>query len=296
MRLSTLSLLLVLIGVVPSCRQEPGSDAAPSSWRQTYAVTGMVKSLRPAEHEVGVEHQEIPGYMMAMTMPFSVRDTNELHGLIPGEEITFTLIVTEDDSWIEDIEKTGVARNILPENAGIRIARDVEALVIGDPLPEYHFINEQGEPVSLSDYRGTALVLSFIFTRCPLPQYCPLTTKQLVATQETLKRGSAYPTNWQILAITLDPEFDTPARLKQFGASYGYDPTRFRFLTGELIEITALAEQFGLLFWTEDGTINHNLRTVVVGADGIIRTNMIGNEWSVDTLVNEVVQAAAPAP
>jgi protein SCO1/2 len=253
----------------------------------------MVTALRPLEQEVVVEHQEIPGFMMAMTMPFTVRETNELTGLIPGEEIAFKLIVTDNDAWIEDIKKTGTAKNILPKNAGIRIARDVDPLEIGDALPEYHFVNEQGQSISLSQFRGNALVLSFLFTRCPLPQFCPLTAKKLAETQDQLSELPGGPTNWHILALSIDPEFDTPERLRQFGETYGYDPERWSLLTGDLIDITALAEQFGLLFWTEDGTINHNLRTVVVGADGTIRTNIIGNEWRVNDLVQQVREAAA---
>lgn len=268
----------------------------PGPMQQSHSVTGVVISLKPLEKKAVIKHEEIPGYMIAMTMPFFVQDTNELAGLIPGEEITFTMIVTEDDAWIEGVKKTGKAENILPPGAGIRIARDVEPLQIEDTLPEYQFINEQGREVHLGDYRGDALVLSFIFTRCPVPNFCPLTTRKLVETQERLLVNSMGPTNWHILAITVDPEFDTPRRLKQYGEAYGYKPEHWSFLTGELIDITALAEQFGLIFWTEDGTVNHNLRTVVVGADGTIRSNIIGNEWEVETLVGEVVNAASPAP
>jgi protein SCO1/2 len=140
-------------------------------------------------------------------------------------------------------------------------------------------------------------VLSFLFTRCPLPNFCPLTARKLAQTQNRLLAQRGGPTNWHILAVTLDPEFDTPQRLRQFGATYGYQPEHWSFLTGELIDITAVAEQLGLYFWSEDGTVNHNLRTVVVDAAGLIQTNMSGNEWAVDTLIGQIESAArAPRP
>jgi len=257
-----------------------------------FDVKGLVLSLHPEDRKVRIKHEEIPGYMDAMTMPFSVHDTNELAGLIPGEEITFKLKVTDDDAWIEAIRKTGVAKNILPEGAPIRIAREVEPLKVGDVLPEYQFVNEQGREVSLSQFQGKALVLSFLFTRCPIPNFCPLTARKLAGVQNQLLANGGGPTNWHLLAISIDPGFDTPNRLKQFGEAYGYKPAHWSFLTGELIDITAIGEQFGMVFWTEAGTVSHNLRTIVVGADGLIRTNLVGNEWEVEALVGEVVEAA----
>ncbi len=290
--------LVLLVPLIPlfwtvSCRKPALPPDVPAPSWQSYSVTGMVVSLQPIEKQVVVKHEKIPGYMMAMTMPFQVQDTNELTGLIPGQEITFTMIVTGDDAWIENIQKTGKAENLLPAGAGIRIAREVEPLEIGDPLPDYPFVNEMGQTTRLGQFRGNALVLSFLFTRCPLPNFCPLTAKKLAELQGRLAARPGGPTNWHILAITIDPAFDAPERLKQFGEAHGYQPEHWTFLTGELIDITALAEQFGLLFWTEGGTVSHNLRTVVVDARGLIRTNLIGNEWDVASLEREVVRAAA---
>jgi len=289
--------LILMAGVWLQTSCSPGNRAEetaaePGVTRREFDVKGTVLGLQPAEQRVRIRHETIPGYMDAMTMPFRVQDTNELAGLIPGEEITFTLIVTDDDAWIERLEKTGVAKNVLPEGAGIRIAREVEPLGVGDPLPDYPFIDQEGRKVRLSQFRGKVLVLSFLFTRCPIPTFCPLTARKLAETQDRLLAERRGLTNWHLLAITVDPEFDTPERLRQFGQTYGYEPQHWSLLTGDLIDITALAEQFGLLFWTEDGTVSHNLRTVVVGADGLIRTNLIGNEWAVDTLIEQVERAA----
>jgi protein SCO1/2 len=245
---------------------------------------------------VVIEHEDIPGYMKAMTMPFFVRDTNELSGLIPGEEVRFKMIVTHDDAWIEEIEKTGNARNLLPPGLGISIASDVEPLEIGDTLPDYSLTNEFGAPIQLSQYRGKTLVLSFLFTRCPLPTFCPRLARQLAETQQTLLARENGPTNWQILAVSIDPEYDRPERLKQYGESYSYNPDHWSLATGDLTDITALGEQFGVMFWKEGGTISHNLRTVVVDSTGVIRANLIGNEWEVAELVGQVLAATEDMP
>lgn len=283
--------------LVAGCKPSTSSSethGSPTAVQRSYAVTGMVISLRPEQSAVVVKHEAIPGYMSAMTMPFLVRDTNLLTGLISGQEIRFTLQVTYDDAWIEDIEKTGQARNIVPPGAGIRIVRDVDPLEVGDVLPEYPLTNEFGRPLHLSQFRGRALVLSFLFTRCPLPTYCPLVARKLAQTQQTLLAREGGSTNWHILVVTIDPEYDTPARLKRYGETYEYNPDHWTFATGDLTDITALAEQFGLTFWQEAGTISHNLRTALVDADGIIRTNITGNEWAVDEIVRWVVDTAPP--
>lgn len=294
MRFCFVAVLLSLgVLVTTSCKREETSAVDSGSTPNTYSVTGIVVSLNPADASAIIKHQTIPGYMMAMTMPFAVKDTNELAGLQAGEEVTFQMLVTMDDMWIEDVKKTGVVTNLPPTTGHFRLVREVEPLEVGDELPEYHFINEQGEAVSLSQWRGNALVLSFLFTRCPVPNFCPLTARKLVEMQNKLSAQSANPTNWHILCITVDPEWDTPEQLKQFGEAYGLKLEHANLLTGELIDITAIAEQFGLRFWTEAGTISHNLRTVVVDAGGMIQTNMIGNEWAVEDLMGQVLAATA---
>lgn len=294
-RCLSIPFLLVLMCTATCCKPKPSvSESLPSATQattRTFDVQGTIISLKPERSAVVIEHEDIPGYMNAMTMPFSVRDTNELNGLIPGEEVKFTMIVTHDDAWIEGIEKTGNARNLLPPDSGLSIVRDVEPLEIGDTLPDYSLTNEFGAPIHLSQYRGKTLALAFLFTRCPLPTFCPRTARQLAETQQTLLARDNGPTHWQILVVTIDPEYDTPERLKQYGKSYDYHPDHWTLATGDLTEITALGEQFGIMFWREGGTISHNLRTVVVDPDGIVQAILIGNEWKVEELVAEIDKA-----
>ena len=144
--------------------------------------------MRPGDKEVEIKHEEIPGYLPAMTMPFEVRDTNELAGLEVGDAVSFRMIVTDTEGWIEAIRKIAApATNALPTTGPFRLVRDVEPLNIGDPLPEYHFTNQLGQAVSTSQFKGKAVAITFLFTRCPFPTFCPLMANQFAEAQEKLK-------------------------------------------------------------------------------------------------------------
>ncbi len=298
--LFNLSLLLV----VTSCeKQSPGTTpAAPAAppaisvtSTQMFQVKGVVESVKAEAKTIRIRHDAIPGYMDAMTMPFEVRDTNELAGVNAGDSVTFRMFVTETDGWIDQIQKLNVDANAasIPANAPIRIVRDVEPLDVGDLLPDYRFTNQVGQAVSLSQFRGQALALTFIFTRCPFPTFCPLMSNNFQKAQDALLANPNAPTNWHLLTISFDPEFDTPGQLKAYAARQHADPARWDFLTGTLVDITALSEQVGLQFWRDPaGGINHNLRTVVVDARGRVQKIFIENKWTVEELTDEIIKAA----
>jgi protein SCO1/2 len=173
------------------------------------------------------------------------------------------------------------------------MVRDVEPLEIGDRLPEYHFTNQFGQPISTAQFKGQALAINFLFTRCPFPTYCPLTANNFAETQQKILSMPNAPTNWHLLTISFDPDFDKPVVLKAYGERYKYDPQHWSLLTGELIDITAIAEQFGQTFWhDETGSISHNMRAAVIDAAGRVQKNFVGNTWKSDELVKEIVKAA----
>jgi len=282
----------------PESAQSPTAPASISPPREIYSVTGNVVEVNAPEQYVEIKHVKIPGYMAAMTMPFDVKDTNELNGLNAGDKVVFQLIVLTNDAWIENIRVTEKAIHGIPTKGPFRLVRGVEPLEVGEPLPEYHFTNQLGEAVSTTQFKGKALVLVFVFTRCPVPTFCPLTVGNLADTQRRLKAMANGPTNWHILAVSIDPEHDTPAVLREYAARFNYDPKSWSFLTGELIEVTALAEQFGMTFWHENGEQlpSHNLRTVVVDANGKVQSTVMGNKWTVEDLIKGVVKACTARP
>ena len=270
------------------------APAAPTtgSFIQAYATRGVIKELKPDGKTLVVTHEEIPGFMPAMTMPFEVRDAKELAGLQAGDTITFQLIVSGNDGWIEQLVKQDVAPEpTLP--GSLRIVRDVEPLKEGDALPDYTFADENGAALKLSEFKGRAFALTFIFTRCPFPTFCPLMNRNFTETQDKLKKSTA--TNWHLLTLSFDPQYDTPAVLKTYAAAQHADPAHWNFLTGDLTDITAITEQFGVQFWRENPAepISHNLRTVVVDTQGRIQKILPNNNWTSNELVAEMLKAAA---
>jgi protein SCO1/2 len=285
---------LVLAALLPwlasSCTQGEAGKG-----RSVYQVKGTVREVKAESKSVTIAHEEIPGYMEAMTMDFSVTNAAELANLRSGDVITFRMTVTADDGWIDQIRKTGATNAIALPPEAFRRARYVEPVAVGDPMPDYTFTNELGKVVRLSDFKGQAYALNFIFTRCPFPTFCPRQSKGFNEAQEKLKSMPGGPTNWHFLSITIDPAYDTPARLKGYAATYHADPARWSFLTGDLEEITAIGEQVGLQFWREkpDALPNHNVRTLVVDATGRIQWVTVQNEWETDVLVEQMIKAAA---
>jgi protein SCO1/2 len=291
-------LLLVASGLLVSCEKMSQSATAASgistnrSSQQVFQAKGVVISVKPNEKTVEIKHEEIAGYMPAMTMPFDVRDTNELSGLQPGQRVSFRLLVTDTEGWIDHIQKIGEATNNPSANAPVRLARDVEPLQSGDVLPDYRFVNQFGEPFHTAQFKGRALAITFLFTRCPYPTFCPLMSNHFEQVQNKLVALPQDGTNWHLLTISFDPEFDKPEVLKAYAQMHHYDPGHWTFATGELADVTALGEQFGLAFWhDQNGSISHNLRTIVIDASGRVQKVFEGNTWTAEELAAELVKA-----
>jgi protein SCO1/2 len=266
------------------------TNAAP----RTFQVKGVIKELKPDGKTALIAHEAIPDYMGAMTMEFEVRDTNELRGLRAGDTVTFRMLVTDKEGWIDHVAKSGT---VLVTDASTRplvhVVRDVPRLKEGDELPDYHFTNELGKVVSTAQLKGRAFAFTFFFTRCPYPTFCPFLSNSFQEAQKKLLAMTNGPTNWTLLSISFDTENDSPAALKDYAARYNYDPAHWSFLTGDLSDITAIGDQVGEVFGRDpSGGINHNLRTVVVDTQGRITSIIIGNTWTVDELVEEIVKAA----
>ena len=295
---------ILLIGAV-SCQRAPSANPStaslsrPGGTQQVFQVKGIVKKLETDGKSVEIRHEEIPDYMPAMTMPFEAKNPKELAGLKPGDAVEFRLTVTDSDSWIDQIRtlspgSTNVPPAATPPSAEAPvIIRAAEPLQVGDPLPEYHFTNQLGQAVSTKQFKGQALAITFVFTRCPLPNFCPRMSSNFEEVQKKLVARPNGPTNWHLLTISFDPEFDTPTILRAYAERFNADPQRWEFLTGSVPEITALSQQFGQTFWREEGALNHNLRTVVIDASGRVAKIITGNTWTSDELAEDIVKATA---
>lgn len=277
---------------------EPDKDeTAP----REFQVRGVIKEIPETGNSLRIQHEEIPDYMAAMTMPFAVKDRAAFADVQVGETVSFTLHVTETESWIDQIQpaKAGQIPGQMPSIESFRQVRDVEPLEIGDTMPNYPFTNQNNQAIQLDDFRGEVLVLTFIYTRCPLPDFCPRMSMHFRSAYEEIKKDEEAPDNWHFLSITFDPKYDTPEVLRSYSKAYSYDSKKWSFATGEMIEIDAITEQFGLRFNRSQVSPvdwDHNLRTVIIDPNGIIQKIYIGNTWTPDALVRDLKQAALKKP
>ena len=287
-----LCVLVFALSAFAGVAQQTGNSASVTN-QEIHPAKGVVIEVAPEKKQVTIKHESIPGYMQGMTMPFDVKDTNELAGLQPGDPVSFRIVVAGNYGWIDQVRKIGPKTNTPPTTGPFRLVRDVQPLNEGDLLPEYHFTNQLGQAVSTAQFKGQALAITFLFTRCPFPNFCPLMANNFEGVQKKLLALPHAPTNWHLLTISFDPEFDTPEVLRRYAEAHDADPARWTFATGALVDITAIGEQFGLAFWKEQaGIISHNLRTVVIDASGRVQKIFTGNDWQPEDLVAEMVKAA----
>ena len=275
------SLLILALGIMlAGCERPAAPDPDPNT--RHYNVRGIVRGIAPDRSSVDIEHEDIPGFMPSMTMPFSVRQARDIAGLKTGDAISFRLVVTEKDLFLDQVKKIDAAdvqlkaRTPAPSPTAVQSSR----LRAGDALPSFSLTDQDGKPVSAQTFRGEPLVLTFIFTRCAVPNFCPRMSSNFTELQNAIHDGAKA----RLLSITLDPAFDTPAILKQYGASLNADPQIWTFATGK---VDSLLDQFSIYRQTEAGTISHGLATALVNGDGKIVRIWRGNAWA----PNEVVQA-----
>ena len=294
LRLSVMVLFAGLLACLSlSCREARVESATnPSATNvTTFQVRGVIKELNPDGRTVVIKHHEVTNYMEAMTMPFRVREAALVAGLQAGDEISFRLLVTEDESWIDQIVKTG--RSFPVTNAALAAASPVTPPAADLSLLDFKFTNEFGRPVSFNDFKGQAVVFTFFYTRCPIPEYCPRLMKNFVEVSEKLKAMPNAPTNWHLLAISFDPKFDTPEVLYAYSRQYNYDTNHWTFLTGPADKIAELGQASGAFYDADNQFANHGFRTLVLNAEGQLQMSFpIGGNLS-DMLVGEILKAAA---
>jgi protein SCO1/2 len=286
-------LLAAVLAVLTGCTRDASSPPVATATNQTHFVRGVVKAVAPNLRTATIHHQAIPGYMMEMTMDFPLQNTNELRGISPGDEITFTLVVDENDDWIQNIHRVGRVAEAMT-NSGSMFHSMIPELKPGDRLPDYELLGEDGKHLHFSNFHGCALAFTFFFTRCPLPDYCPRMNKNFAETQKLLATNAT--TNWQLLCISFDPEFDQPEMLHNYACFYrGNSADRWWFAAAATNVLAELAPRLDLMIVHEGASISHNLRTVVLDTNGIIFRQFDGNDWTPQQLADAMVQAARPS-
>ena len=276
--------LLVALAFIASCSRDEQKPEVV-----TYPLTGEVVKVDRAKGRLTVAHDDIPGFMEPMTMPFRVKDSTLFEGLAVGDTIAATLVVGRLESWLEGIIVAGRGE---PEPLRPEDIAPVRRFEIGEKLPDPSFTDQEGRPFQLSSLRGKAVAVTFIYTLCPLPDFCIRMTDHFAQTQRALGRNRALRDEWHLVSVSFDPDRDSPAVLRAYATSHGAELSTWTFVTAPQSELTDFLGGFELFFSERDaGVIDHNLRTIVIDSDGRLAKVFIGNEWTPKELA-EALRAA----
>lgn len=259
---------------------------------KTYQLTGQILVVKPETKEVLVKHEDIKGFMPAMTMPYTVSDPAILKDRAAGDLITATLKVAPDGAYLTAITKTGSAP--LPPDARTTIpaATNVHLLAAGDTVPETTLTDQDGRPISLADFKGSAVAITFIYTRCPLPQYCPLMDRRFAEVQKLAASDAALAGKIRLVSVSFDPKFDRAEVLKAHAKKLEANPAVWHFATAEEAIVDRFAAEFGVnVIREKDGSITHNLRTAVIDPTGHVRSIVDNNAWTAEELAASLKDA-----
>jgi len=266
---------LSLILAVTACQKE---KPVP---QQRYEVRGKVVAVDKRGGTVTLAHEAIQGYMGAMTMGFVLKDQCAFDVLKEGQSVRATLVVQGENAWLEGIV---VTEEPTPASASLASPEALPPPPLGAEVPDFQLINQDGKRIHLHQYRGKALLLTFIYTRCPLPNYCPLMSRNFAKILDELRRDPSLAASNHLLSVSIDPEYDTPAILRSYGLEWaGKSPgdlfKQWEFASGAPEQVRKVAGFFGASYWTDRGQIVHLLVTALVGPDGKVRKLYPGNQW-----------------
>jgi len=255
------------------------ASACTRTGERTYALQGQVVSLDRKTTQATIKHEEIKGFMPAMTMPYKVREAGALDAIQPGDLVNAMLVVVADDAYLVNVKKVGSApleKTDAPPSAAVL------PLQPGDEAPDGLFVDQDGKMRQFSSFKGTPILLTFVYTRCPVPDFCPLMDRHFEAIQDAATSDRSLKP-FHLVSISFDPITDTPAVLKQHAQDLHADPSRWTFLTGKPDDIDQFARRFGVaISRAKDNPldITHTLRTAIIDRDGKVTKIYVGNEWT----------------
>jgi protein SCO1/2 len=288
-------LLLGSIVLIPSA-----CGPRRSANEKRYPINGKVVAVSTTDHTITIAHEDIVGYMPAMTMPFKIKNEADLQMVKPGDQLTGTLVVDDLASWVEIVS---IIEGGPPLSQNADVPGEPKP---GTAVPDFGLVNQDGKRIHLADYRGKTLLITFVYTRCPQPDQCTLMSNNFTAIDKELKQQPDLYDKTHLLTISFDPDYDTPKVMRSYGASHTgrYSDETFQhweFATGSKDEVKGIAQFFGLRYYhdteTDDEQVIHSLRTAIVGADGRLFKLYRGNEWKPEEVLKELKGLiAAPTP
>ena len=241
-----------------------------------YRVEGLVLQSDPAQRTILVSHRPIGRYMPAMTMEFHVAPKEDLSKLTPGTRLSFDLRISKHESIATHLQPRTAKLEV--DGKEIRVETPANKVALGDAVPDFTLTDQANRSVRLSDFRGRVVAIDFIYTRCPLPDVCPRLSANFAYVAKQLISPTA-GRDLELLSITIDPQYDTPAALTEYARRYGADGEHWRFLTGSLDDIRQVAGLFGLVYWAEEGSITHTAATALITRDGKLAAVIQGSNY-----------------
>ena len=273
----------VIVATLGACACGPSARA--------YELTGQIVAVDQARQEITIKHEDIPQFMPGMTMAFKVRERRLLEGRAPGDLVKATLIVEGSAAHLRAIERTGFAPLSEPSSP----TRVMDLLAPGDRVRDAVLVDQTNRRRRIGEWHGEVLAVTFIYTRCPLPNFCPLMDKHFRSAQDRIRADATLRGTVRLLSVSFDPDHDSPEVLARRAADLKADPAIWSFLTGTREDVEQFASQFGVSIIREPGNseLVHNLRTGIIDADGRLRAVLSGTEWTSDDLMKELRNARA---
>jgi protein SCO1/2 len=263
-----------------------GFAAHPAA--RVFTVTGIVRSPH-ADGAITIEHDEIPGFMPAMTMPFYA-DAADVAGLVPGDRVEFEFHVGRE-SRATRFKKLPSAPIQQRADTPAPPAAPARRLRAGDTVPPFVLQNQNGERFTESVFKGRYSILTFVFTRCPVPEFCPLISRKFQELQQAL---ADRPAEYQLISITLDPEYDRPEILQAYSKYLDASHARWQFATGGQAEVAKLTRAFAVRTEFNNGRLDHTLATALIGPDGRVIEIWRGNAWKPSEVLAQLDESSAP--
>jgi len=283
--------------ILSGCRASR-NIAPPSSESnfKMYKLRGKVERTDSAKGEVTLNHEAIPGFMDAMTMPYKLKDATILSELHPGDVITADVLVSQDPTADVLLDHIVVVAQGKPD---YRPAVTYHVPAPGDAVPDFKLRNQDGRPIRLAQFKGKALLITFIYTRCPRPDFCPRVTRDFADVNKQLAANPSIYAKTHLLCVSFDPEHDTPERLRAYGATYiGSDAAgafaHWDFAVPDEPMLKQMAQFFDVGITNgPDETITHTLSTTLIGPDGKVVRFYPGNEWTPEQVTSDVKELVA---
>jgi protein SCO1/2 len=285
--------LLILLGLLKSTHVWAAEE---------HPARGIVVQAAAPHHSLVVSCDAIPGYMDAMEMSLSVRDSKALVPLKPGMAVSFTIVARGTARYAENIQPATTANfESEPMEAGTLAAlnsvldpsADKRVVSVGEQVPDFELTDQARQQIRLSQFRGKVVALTFGYSRCPNPNYCYRLSNNLAQVARRLHDRAGR--DLVLLTIAIDPEHDQGAALTAYANTWKADPEIWHFLTGSVAQVKQVAGTFGMNFWSSEGLLTHTLHTIIIDREGRLAVNLSGNEFTSKQL-GDVVEALINRP